>query len=299
MSDNLTLVLFFVLMGLSLAVGLILYFEQRRQKSKAEGLFFESSVGPIFYNIDGQKGPFILLIHGLGGSSFSWRHISSELSHHYQVVSFDLWGFGNSGKRLVQEMSLDSQCEVINELLEFLNVDNFHIVGHSMGAQIAMWLKLNNKKVQKVIAVTPSAHPDLVSNWLTKFKWIANWTPLVLTPNMIRNFLVKDLSDPAYITDEMVEAYYLPYVNPDAHISFAAALEIIKDDRVYRQLDRLNSDTLVLWGADDPVIPKKLVKKMSEKLSSDHMKTHPWSGHLLMEEDHLWLVKQILFKLES
>ncbi len=299
MSDSLTLVLFFVLAGLSLIVGLALYFDRRRPQKKVEGLYFNSSVGPIFYNIEGKKGPFVLLIHGLGGSSYSWRHITTELSNHYRVVTFDLWGFGNSSKSLNKDMTLDNQCSVISELIHYLKIESFHIVGHSMGAQIGIWMKLQDERVQNLVAITPAAHPNLVSNWFTRFKWIARWTPLVLTPNMIRNFLVKDLSDPASVTDEIVEAYYSPYLNPDAHKTFAAALGIIKDDRVYRHLDRLKGDTLVLWGANDPVIPKKLARKMSEKLSPENMKTHPWSGHLLMEEDPLWLVKQILFKFES
>jgi pimeloyl-ACP methyl ester carboxylesterase len=165
--------------------------------------YYESQQGPIFYRIHGHKGPVVLLIHGLGASTYCWRHLIPELCHKYKVISFDLWGFGYSSKTMKKKMDLDTQIEVINELLDHLKVNKFHIVGHSMGAEIGLWMKHTDKRVQKCIAITPAAHPNLVSDWFQVFHWVANLTPLLITPNSIRRLLTRSLEDSAFITDDM------------------------------------------------------------------------------------------------
>ena len=211
----------------------------------------------------------------------------------------DLWGFGKSSKAFPKEMSLDAQKEVIQGLLDHLKIPKLHVVGHSMGGQLAIWLKLNDQRVDKVVALTPAIHPQLVSNWVHGMRWISRWTPLVYNPTITRKVLLGCFSNPRFITEELLENYHAPYKDPEAHRSFAAAFNIIRDPRVFENLERLDGDSLILWGAGDQVISPQMAQKISEKLPMAPRKTHPWAGHLLMEEDHPWLVKQILLHFKS
>ncbi len=298
MSSILTLILFFVIVVIALALGFAIFYLRKVHKAQVDGLYYQSKQGPIFYKILGQKGPVVLLIHGLGASTYCWRNVAPDLSRKYKVVVFDLWGFGNSSKSMQNPMTLDSQTEVIQELMDHLQISKCHIVGHSMGAQIGMWLKLNDPRVDRLVAVTPSAHPSLVSDWLHRFAWIANLTPLVLTAKAIRRILVRSLEDPGFVTEEMVQSYYEPYTDPAAHRTFAAALNIISDWRVWDHLDDLDDSTTILFAAHDLVIARKLMVMMAEKFPGKNIITHPWSGHLPMEDDHQWLVEQVLLALK-
>ncbi len=298
MSQVLTFILILALVAMILVFGFTILFWRRQDRKQVKGAFFESSQGPIYYNVHGNSGQYVLLIHGLGCSSFSWRKILPFLSHRYRVITFDLWGFGFSSKDLRNPMTLDTQIEVIQELLAHLKVKKFHVVGHSMGAQMALWLKKNDSRVEKCIAITPAAHPGLVASWLKNFHWIANWTPLVLSTSTIRRFLLRTIEDPAFLTEDMVQSYYEPYIEPAAHLSFAAALNVIRDPRVYENLHAIQPD-LVVWAAKDAVMAPKLVQQMSSRIALERMVTHPTAGHLPMEDDHQWLGEVILRVLKS
>jgi pimeloyl-ACP methyl ester carboxylesterase len=282
-------------------IGLVLalLYMRRVEKKEADGLYYDSQQGPIFYKIDGQKGPVVVLIHGLGASTYCWRKVIPNLAKHYRVITFDLWGFGHSSKQLQKPITLDREVAVIHELLDHLKVRRYHVIGHSMGGQIGLWLKLTDDRVEKCVAVTPSSHPNLVSDWLHRFAWVAKLTPLVFSPQVMRRILLRSLEDPAEVTEEMVYSYYSPYIDPAAHLTFAGALDIIRDPRVWQRLEELNEDVTVIFAAHDLVINRKVVKQMIGRLHGPTIITHPWSGHLPMEDDPYWLVEQLVLTLKQ
>lgn len=299
MSQQLTFVLFFIFVAMIAIVGLTLFLLKRKKHQRTDGQYYESKQGPIFYKVYGHKGPALLLIHGLGASLFCWRHVIPQLTQDHRVIAVDLWGFGHSSKTMKDKMTLDTQVEVLMDLLDHLNVDDYNIVGHSMGAEIGLWMSHIDQRAQKCVAITPAAHPNLVADWLQMFHWVANLTPLVITPHAIHRLLSRSLEDSSSITEEMVQSYYQPYLDPAAHHCFAAALNIIKDSRVWDNLEHMKSNIYVIWAAHDLVISRKLVRMMTKKFHSKKTVTHPWAGHLPMEDDPHWLSQKILEHLKS
>lgn len=293
MSSVLTLVFFGLLIGLVIALALTSLYLKKKQRQLAEGLYYDSEQGPIFYKVDGEKGPWVALIHGLGASTYCWRNVTPELSKQYRVLSFDLWGFGNSSKSLKNDMNLDSQVQTIQDLINSLSIESFNVIGHSMGGEMALWLKRIDPRVQKCIAITPAAHPSLVSALLHKFSWLANWTPLLLTEKTISKILIRVLAKSSIVSEEMISSYYHPYRDPKAHVSFAAAFKVIRDPRVFEALPKLGDNIYVIWAAKDEVINRKVVKMVSERLHAKVSITHPWSGHMPMEDDPDWLNVQL------
>lgn len=297
MSQDLTLTLLLCMLAMAIGLGVVLFLINKKQRLRVDGLFFESQQGPIFYQLHGKKGSYVVLIHGLGASTYCWRNIVPDLADKYRVLAFDLWGFGHSSKELKSPMTLENQIAVIQELLKHLKIGHYHVVGHSMGGELSLWLKKHDPKVEKCLVLTPAIYPELVSAWLRSFHWVANWTPLILNKNSIRRFLNRTMEDPAFVTEDMVDHYYEPYQDPKAHLCFAAALNIIRDHRVYHSLDEIEVD-LVIWAAHDAVISRKHVRIMAEKVRTKRMLTHPWSGHIPMEDDPHWVAKQLLLSLE-
>lgn len=299
MSYSLTLVLFIVVIVLLLFALTSLMAIKKRDLRLEEGRYFESSQGPIHYYIEGKKGPAVLFIHGIGASAFTWRNVTCELKKHFQCVRVDLWGFGFSSKDNFQEMTLDTQIQVLEELMDELGFTEYYVVGHSMGGHIGLWLKYNDPRVKKYVGIAPAAHPDLVSVLLTKNRWIANWTPLVMNPRLIHHLIKRILIDPTKLNDEMVDGYFQPYLDPKAHLCFAAALNMIRDPRVYEHLGDIQGDVLVIWGEDDRVIPTPISQKIRNRLKCGHHISNPRSGHLPMEDHPELINKQILSHLKS
>lgn len=86
-------------------------------------------------------GPTVVFLHGLVGSHRYWRSTQQALGAHYQVVAFDLLGFGHSPKPHDSAYTREDQIQSILSSLRALGIGGrFILVGHSMGALIALGL---------------------------------------------------------------------------------------------------------------------------------------------------------------
>ena len=79
----------------------------------------------------------LLLVHGLGGSSSSWREMMPKLSMKYRVIAPDLLGHGESDKPH-GEYSPAVFAHLLRDLLDALGIDEVTVVGHSLGGGVAM-----------------------------------------------------------------------------------------------------------------------------------------------------------------
>lgn len=86
---------------------------------------------------DAGDGPALLLIHGMAGSSDTWREIIPQLSKQFRVIAPDLLGHGMSAKPR-GDYSLGAFAVFLRDLLDELGVDRATVVGQSLGGGIAM-----------------------------------------------------------------------------------------------------------------------------------------------------------------
>lgn len=87
--------------------------------------------------LDEGCGEAIVLLHGLAGSSETWRSLIGPLSRKYRVVAPDLLGHGNSTKPRT-DYSLGALSVLIRDVLDELGITRATFVGHSLGGGIAM-----------------------------------------------------------------------------------------------------------------------------------------------------------------
>ena len=113
----------------------------------------------IHYREQGESNqPVVLLIHGLGCSLRYWNCIfdAQEFSN-YRILALDLPGFGLSEKPATFDYRFSSQANLISALLDVLKIDNFFLVGHSMGGAIATLLALKHpNRVKKLLVLEPN-----------------------------------------------------------------------------------------------------------------------------------------------
>ena len=86
---------------------------------------------------DEGEGEALLLIHGMAGSSQTWRAILPLLAKKYRVIAPDLLGHGQSSKPRT-DYSLGAFAVGLRDLLDELEVESATVVGHSLGGGIAM-----------------------------------------------------------------------------------------------------------------------------------------------------------------
>src|SRR5262249_21644474 len=94
------------------------------------------------YTVERGEGAPVLLIHGFGTNSFTWRHVAPDLARDHKVIAVDLKGFGRSDKPFDERYAASDQAELLTQLILDRDLHNLTIVGHSHGGGIALLLAL-------------------------------------------------------------------------------------------------------------------------------------------------------------
>lgn len=95
----------------------------------------------IFYRDSGEHTkPTILMIHGFPTSSWDWQPMIELLQNDYRIICLDLLGFGFSAKPKQSHYSVFEQADIIEALIEYLQLNQFHVLAHDYGDTIAQEL---------------------------------------------------------------------------------------------------------------------------------------------------------------
>ena len=99
------------------------------------------------------KGPAIVCIHGLTANHTCWQSLADILTPEYRLIAYDLRGRGESDKP-PKGYSLEIHARDVNALLDRFDLKRAVIVGHSLGAKIALHFAVYYpKRVSKLILV--------------------------------------------------------------------------------------------------------------------------------------------------
>jgi pimeloyl-ACP methyl ester carboxylesterase len=116
---------------------------------------------------DAGAGEALLLIHGMAGSSATWRAVIPELSKKYRVVAPDLLGHGESAKPR-GDYSLGAFAALLRDLLDELGIRRATVVGQSLGGGVAMQFTYQHHDYcQRLVLISSGGlGPDL--NWILR-----------------------------------------------------------------------------------------------------------------------------------
>lgn len=116
--------------------------------------------GPLTWHVQrlGQ-GPAVLLIHGTGASTHSWRDVAPILADGFTVLNIDLPGHGFTRGRLPTGFALPGIARALADLLAVEAVDPVVVAGHSAGAAVAVQLALGGDTRAHVAALCPALRP--------------------------------------------------------------------------------------------------------------------------------------------
>jgi pimeloyl-ACP methyl ester carboxylesterase len=119
-----------------------------------EDRFFDSNGVPIHYIVKGS-GPSVVLLHGFTRSiKIPWVEYGffSGSFDGYQLIAMDCRGHGRSGKPHMASAYGQKMVDDVIRLFDHLQVERAHLIGHSMGAEIALKALIQNPaRVQSAI----------------------------------------------------------------------------------------------------------------------------------------------------
>src|SRR5689334_7798457 len=91
----------------------------------------------IHYEIEGE-GPPLMILHGMGNNSQSWKKQLQGLSKQFTVIAWDAPGYGKSSDPIVELKEFSQFADVLKGFIEKLNYPSVTLLGHSMGSAIAL-----------------------------------------------------------------------------------------------------------------------------------------------------------------
>ena len=147
----------------------------------------------------------IIIVHGLFGSLSNLAGLATTLQEYHRVISVDLRNHGNSPH--TQSMSYQEMANDLFALADHLNIENFSIIGHSMGGKVAMTCALlKPQRINKVVTadIAPIAYANKHQDIFKGLQALANQqiknrksADLLLSEYIkateIRQFLLKSL----------------------------------------------------------------------------------------------------------
>ena len=114
------------------------------------------------YDVTGTWGPCVVLVHGLGLNLQSWLWQVPELAKTYRVITFDLYGHGNSAKA-PSPPSLSLFSGQILELLDLQGISTAAVAGFSLGGMIARRFAMDHQdRLWACLLYTSDAADDLL-----------------------------------------------------------------------------------------------------------------------------------------
>ena len=82
------------------------------------------------------RGPALVFIHGMGGNSRNWETQYAKFADHFRVIGWDAPGYGESDDWRSDEPTVADYTAKIRALLDALEVEAAHMVGHSFGGTL-------------------------------------------------------------------------------------------------------------------------------------------------------------------
>lgn len=247
----------------------------------------------VTYRMSGE-GPTVVLIHGIAGSSTTWRAVMPALAEHYTVIAPDLLGHGHSAKPR-GDYSLGAYASGIRDLLAVLGQERGTVVGHSLGGGVAMQLAYQfPERIERLVLVASGGLGKEVSPLLKAVtlpgaeyvlplllhrrirevgEWPGNqarrlgWRPNDTLAEIWRSYTT--------LTDRHGQQAFIHTVRSVIDV---AGQRVSAHDRLYLA-EAL--PTLIVWGDRDRIIPVAHAHTAAESIPGVRLEILEGAGHFL------------------
>ncbi len=246
------------------------------------------------------EGPVLLLLHGTGAATHSWRGVAPLLARHFTVVAPDLPGHGFTATP--PSMALPAMARSLAALLAVLDVQPAMVVGHSAGAAVALRMVLDGRIAPQAAASIGGAllpFPGigaLLFPAMAKLMFVNPFMPQLFTmrarsPGEVERFLEK--STGSKIDTDGVLHYEQLFRSP-GHVSAVLGMMANWDlVPLERDLAGFAVPLLLLHGDRDKTVPVSVSRSVAARLPGSQLAVLPGLGHLAHEEQPHLLVERL------
>jgi magnesium chelatase accessory protein len=238
------------------------------------------------------RRPQLLLVHGTGAATHSWRDLAPLLARHFYVIAPDLPGHAFTQAPSSDRLSLRGMASDLGQLLRVLGVQPDIVVGHSAGAAILARMCLNCQIAPRLLVSLNGAFMPFAGAANRFFSPLAKL--MVLNP-LVPQLFAWQASRPGTVerlirgTGSVLEprgdALYRRLVRNPAHV--AAALRMMANwelESLVRELPDLKPQLVLLAAENDRSISPEVAVRVRAMLPRSIIERVP-GGHLVHEEN--------------
>lgn len=239
------------------------------------------------------SGTPLVLIHGIGATWQCWKPVIPALAERHDVIAPDLPGFGESVTLGVAKPSLEHFAKSVLDLLDDLGIQDFHLVGNSMGGAVSTEV-LKSGRVLSYTGISPAG--QTYGPYLTV-------TKVLLRGAYYGSRLIAPIAPLLTRIKPLRAAFLAQMLGKPWHVSQEHAVDLIRGCAVGRGFEPTLAHTLpgdrgidvpeydgpaqILWGTKDWILPLSSAARWVEKWPNDRLEFIPMKGlgHVPMEDD--------------
>jgi magnesium chelatase accessory protein len=249
--------------------------------------------GPLTWHVQELGcGPIVVLLHGTGAATHSWRHLMPLLAKDQRVIALDLPGHGFTRGRPAGGLTLPGMAAAVTALLGTLEVRPERLIGHSAGAAIALRMVRDGFAVPDVVGLNAALMP-FPGVFAPLFQGLAR--ALALNPLVPRLFAAsaRTSGDTGRLLvrstgsriDTEGERCYAMLLGNALHCR--GALEMMAGwdlAGLQRDLPKVAARVRLIHGAKDAAVPVSSVEQAVKLMPQARLEVLAGLGHLAHEE---------------
>jgi pimeloyl-ACP methyl ester carboxylesterase len=265
----------------------------RAKYADARSQFVDLGGGLVVHMRDtGPRGaPAIVLLHGSNASLHTWSPWAERLETDFRVIRLDLPGHGMTGADPKRAYGTPAFVDVVDRLTRKLGVERFALAGNSMGGGVAWAYTLAHpERVSALILVDSVGQPQpgyesppLVMR-IARLPVLRDLATMVTPRSWIEQTLPLAFADPRFATEQAIDLYWELLRYPGNRLATIDRFATPNTPATPAQLGRIAAPTLILWGAQDRLIPVSSGRWLHAHIPGSRLIVYPNAGHIPMEE---------------
>lgn len=231
--------------------------------------------------IERGSGPPVVLIHGFGGHTYSYRYLIPDLARDHRVIAVDLKGYGYSERPAKDDYSLTAQARLVVRLMDELGIERASVAGHSLGGEVVMRIAAGwPDRVERLVfaaSVSGDRIPTLpVTPLIKPFVWLFG--------RLFGRWLFRRMFyDKSKATKEVLEAYRRPYrIKGTGNAVYQTLRDARREGPV--KSSGIKQPVLILWASHERILPRRTLDSLLRRLPAAEVVHIDRAGHLLLEE---------------
>lgn len=241
------------------------------------------------------QGPPIVLLHGLGASTYMWRLVIPGLARSHRVIALDLKGFGRSDKPFDTAYSALDQARLVRAFLRGRRLGGVTLVGHSFGGLVALLVAIEAERreprlVRRLVLVSTPAFPQRPSPAVAFLqKPVLPYLALTVVPPELPAAigLFTEAIGMEHITSHDVKFYAEPLREAGGrHALIATARSLTADgsDAIIERYRTLRVPASVVACRGDTTVPIATAERLARTLPRAHLTVLDGCDHIPPEQ---------------